>query len=244
MKSKEHSVLILDNPKQYNENFLNDNELNIIGIEPDRKNGLEIVEQNKPEIIVKVINDDDGCTFNDRLNFINNVKEISTDSQLLVVNVDNNKEMIEQLIKAGVNGLHDGKSTSLKDGLKLMKQYQTYLSHTYHKILLEEFRKISEKEKGVLYVDHSIAKTYLSNREIEVLNDLVENGGNYEASSERLFISPKTLKNHMTSIMKKLDANNRTHIIPIGIKNGVLKLKCYLLLFNNLTVLPVTPPPI
>ncbi|WP_209124469.1 response regulator transcription factor [Alkalihalobacillus sp. BA299] len=72
-------------------------------------------------------------------------------------------------------------------------------------------------------LNKEVAKKHLlSNREIEVLEDLITYGGSYDEISKRLFISPRTLKNHMSKIMLKLNADNRTAIIPISIKIGII----------------------
>ena len=52
----------------------------------------------------------------------------------------------------------------------------------------------------------------LTQRELEVLQLLAEGATNGEIS-QRLYISPKTTKNHLAAIFQKLDVTNRTHAL-------------------------------
>ena len=63
----------------------------------------------------------------------------------------------------------------------------------------------------------------LSPREIETLNRVAWGNSNKEIA--RLFdISENTVKNHLTSIMQKLDAKDRTHAVVIALRQGWLSI--------------------
>ena len=55
----------------------------------------------------------------------------------------------------------------------------------------------------------------LSDRELEVLRVMAEGLGNRDIA-ERLFVSEATVKTHVQRIMRKLDANSRTHAVTRG----------------------------
>ena len=59
----------------------------------------------------------------------------------------------------------------------------------------------------------------LTRREAEVLRLLAE-GMNNRAIGEQLIISEKTVKNHVSSILKKMKVKDRTHAVVNSIKNG------------------------
>jgi hypothetical protein len=85
MEYNENSVLILDTKNDYDQAFFNHDDLRIIGIEKNCEESLNTIEKSKPEFLVKVINDEDGLTLRDTVNYINNVKQISEDTQLLII---------------------------------------------------------------------------------------------------------------------------------------------------------------
>jgi DNA-binding NarL/FixJ family response regulator len=61
----------------------------------------------------------------------------------------------------------------------------------------------------------------LSERELEVLRLLAAGKGNAEIAGE-LFISPKTVKNHIASILVKLQIENRIQAAVYAVKAGIV----------------------
>ncbi len=65
--------------------------------------------------------------------------------------------------------------------------------------------------------------TPLSHREMEILRYVAEGNPNKRIASA-LNISEQTIKNHITSTMRKLNANDRTHAVVLAIRNGWLNI--------------------
>ena len=59
----------------------------------------------------------------------------------------------------------------------------------------------------------------ITSRELEVLAHVAHGCGNKQIA-HTLFISEQTVKNHISSIMRKLDANDRTHAVVLALHNG------------------------
>jgi DNA-binding NarL/FixJ family response regulator len=64
----------------------------------------------------------------------------------------------------------------------------------------------------------------LTQRELEVLQLLAEGATNVEIS-QRLYISPKTTKNHLAAIFQKLDVTNRTHALVRSVVMGLVTIE-------------------
>jgi len=64
----------------------------------------------------------------------------------------------------------------------------------------------------------------LTQRELEVLQLLAEGATNIEIS-KRLYISPKTTKNHLAAIFQKLDVTNRTHALVRAVVMGLVTIE-------------------
>jgi two-component system response regulator DegU len=67
------------------------------------------------------------------------------------------------------------------------------------------------------------AAPVLSRREEEVLQ-LFADGQSTTEVARRLFISPKTVKNHLASIYEKLDAGDRTQAVLTAVRMGIIRL--------------------
>jgi DNA-binding NarL/FixJ family response regulator len=63
----------------------------------------------------------------------------------------------------------------------------------------------------------------LSSREIDVLRLIARGNANKEIAAQ-LSIAEETVKSHVTNIMVKLRANDRTHAVTIGLKRGIIEL--------------------
>jgi DNA-binding NarL/FixJ family response regulator len=70
--------------------------------------------------------------------------------------------------------------------------------------------------------EHS-ADDVLSGREIEVLRSVARGQSNKIIAAE-LAISEHTVKNHLKSILSKLNADDRTHAVMIALKRGYIEL--------------------
>jgi DNA-binding NarL/FixJ family response regulator len=63
----------------------------------------------------------------------------------------------------------------------------------------------------------------LSSREIDVLRLIATGNPNKEIAAQ-LSIAEDTVKSHVTNILAKLGANDRTHAVTIGLKRGIIEL--------------------
>lgn len=63
----------------------------------------------------------------------------------------------------------------------------------------------------------------ISAREEEVLQLVADGLGTGEIAA-KLFISQKTVKNHLASIYEKLDARDRTQAVLMAVKMGIVRL--------------------
>lgn len=86
--------------------------------------------------------------------------------------------------------------------------------------VLAEFRQLTgDGEEGAESALAGQARLPLSVREIEVL-DCVAQGLSNKEIAEELFITEQTVKNHMTSVLRKLNVNDRVQAVLCAVKNG------------------------
>jgi DNA-binding NarL/FixJ family response regulator len=63
----------------------------------------------------------------------------------------------------------------------------------------------------------------LTDREVDVLRLIADGNANKEIAA-RLGLAEDTVKRHVTNILSKLGANDRTHAVTIGLKRGIIEL--------------------
>ena len=97
-----------------------------------------------------------------------------------------------------------------------------------HRELLDAVRAVHGGQKRIpaeiatQLADHA-GESGLSMREIDVLRLIAVGNANKEIAAQ-LAITEETVKSHVTSILAKLDANDRTHAVTIGLKRGIIEL--------------------
>jgi DNA-binding NarL/FixJ family response regulator len=97
-----------------------------------------------------------------------------------------------------------------------------------HRELVETIRDVHGGQKrippevAVELADHA-ADEDLSSRELDVLRLIAAGNANKEVAGQ-LFIAEETVKSHVTNILAKLRANDRTHAVTIALKRGIIEL--------------------
>jgi DNA-binding NarL/FixJ family response regulator len=102
------------------------------------------------------------------------------------------------------------------------------LKNTLRKDLIDTIRLVHSGKRRIPpeianeLAEHSMDDT-LTARELDVLRGVARGSSNGEIASA-LSISEHTVKNHVKSILSKLDATDRTHAVIIGLKRGFIDL--------------------
>jgi len=97
-----------------------------------------------------------------------------------------------------------------------------------HRELVETIRAVHGGQKrippevAVELADHA-ADEDLSSRELDVLRLIAAGNANKEVAGQ-LSIADETVKSHVTNILAKLRASDRTHAVTIALKRGIIEL--------------------
>ena len=83
--------------------------------------------------------------------------------------------------------------------------------------VLQQFQELSWRSESEPFISP------LTSRESEIL-DYIAQGYLNKQIAIALSISEQTIKNHVTSILRKLNANARTEAVVIAIKQGIISL--------------------
>jgi DNA-binding NarL/FixJ family response regulator len=84
--------------------------------------------------------------------------------------------------------------------------------------ILSQFHELSEEQEVKALISP------LTSREVEIVNYMAQGYANKQIAAE-LNISEQTIKNHVTSILSKLDANARTEAVVKAIRKGLISLE-------------------
>jgi len=97
-----------------------------------------------------------------------------------------------------------------------------------HRELTETIRAVNAGQKRIpaevaAELAEHVADDNLTQREIDVLR-LIAAGNSNKLIADQLFLSEATVKGHVTNILSKLGANDRSHAVTIGLRRGIIDL--------------------
>lgn len=131
------------------------------------------------------------------------------EAKVVILTMHGEEETIAQALRAGAVAylLKDCSTDQVAETLHAVAAGDTDLSADLARTLLAE---------------RTVA-TSLSTREVEVLQLFADGCSTIEVG-ERLYISAKTVKNHLASIYEKLDARDRTQAVLTAVRMGIIRL--------------------
>jgi DNA-binding NarL/FixJ family response regulator len=126
-------------------------------------------------------------------------------------------ESLFAALRAGATGyvLKDATPAQVVEALRGASRGEGVLYPTLAPRVLKEFRRLADQPEA----QREIFQT-LSRREVEVL-ELIAKGKKNREIGDALFLSERTVKNHVGSILKKLHLNNRAEAAQVATKHGL-----------------------
>lgn len=141
--------------------------------------------------------------------------------KVVMLTVDEELETVLRAITAGAVGylVKNSPFPRILQGIRAALQGELVIGAEVAPFVISELKKIyfRREKKGP-----SPIFQVLSPREREILRAVAEGKSN-AAIAEEFFIAEKTVKNHLTSILTKLNIENRAKLIVFALKEGLLE---------------------
>jgi two-component system nitrate/nitrite response regulator NarL len=198
-------LLINDTPLVCNliASVLEDEEdIEVIGYTGSIEGALEEAENCDIMLVSTKIPDNGAITLTHR------ITEKNPEVKVLVLGLTESRQQILHFIEAGADGyvLKDHSVEDLLDRIRAAQNQKAYVSPQIAAALMN---RLSELAQLFSDVEAGINNTMnLTPREIEVL-ELIGEGYNNQDIADSLVIEVGTVKNHVHSILQKLDVSNR-----------------------------------
>ena len=194
--------------------ILEDQGVKVVGEADNGARGAELVAELAPDVVVMDLN-------MPGMGGVEATRRISASTpatRVLVLTISSDDDSIMQAMMAGASGymLKDASVEELTSGIRAAAAGESSISPRIASKLLAWLRHGQAERPAPGAVTAG-----LSDREVEVLRLLAAGKGNAEIAAE-LFISPKTVKNHIASILVKLQIENRIQAAVYAVKAGIV----------------------
>ncbi|WP_066192249.1 MULTISPECIES: response regulator transcription factor [Gracilibacillus] len=225
------NIVLIDDHKLFREGVKRilelENDFTILAEGDDGHMAVELVKKYKPDIVLMDIN----------MPGVNGVEataellERYPGVKVIILSIHDDENYVTHALKSGAQGylLKEMDSDALIDAITVVSEGGSYLHPKVTHNLVKEYRRLVSEEDSLYENDDSVNKLkeiehrkplhLLTRRECQVLQLLAEGKSN-KGISESLYISEKTVKNHVSSILQKMKVKDRTQAVVIAIKQG------------------------
>ncbi|GIN39746.1 response regulator transcription factor [Heyndrickxia oleronia] len=191
----------------------------------DGASALQLIEETKPDVVLMDIN----MPNKNGIEATRQLVETYPETRVIILSIHDDENYVTHALKTGATGylLKEMDSDALIDAVKVVADGGSYLHPKITRNLVEEFRRLANRHNnGTGYQQPEVVRPLhlLTPRECEVLQ-LLADGRSNRVIGETLYISEKTVKNHVSNILQKMNANDRTQAVVAAIKNGWVEVR-------------------
>lgn len=178
-------------------------------------NGNEAVQFSQeymPDVILMDIN----MPGLNGLQAISEIKKRDLPSRIIVLTIHEDREYLFKTLQMGAEGyvLKDAEPDVLIEAIRSVNSGNSFIQPNMTKELVKEFNRVTMHD-NTKHVENN-----LTAREVEVL-ELIAEGMINKQIAKQLFISEKTVKNHVSNIFRKLNVSDRTQAAIYAFKHNI-----------------------
>ncbi len=190
-----------------------DQGFDVVGEARDGEEAVRLADDLEPDVILM----DVTMPEMDGVEATRQIKKERPEVRVVMLTMHADQEVLASAIRAGASGylVKDGSTEEIAAAVRMAASGETALSPQLAASMLDEVRKLEQPPNE--------ADRVITKREDEVLQ-LIADGCSTPEVAERLFISQKTVKNHLASIYQKLDARDRTQAVLQAVRMGIVHL--------------------
>jgi NarL family two-component system response regulator LiaR len=214
---EELRVLLVDDHDLFRtglRSLLEEQGLQVVGEAENGSAALQLTNELAPDVIIMDLKMP-GLTGVETTRQISGMAPLT---RVVVLTISADDEDVVNAVMAGACGylLKDSSIDQLIAGIRGAARGESLISPQIAAKLLQHFRARSADE-----VAAETIRAELSDRELEVLR-LIANGKDNAEIARELFISPKTVKNHISNILMKLQIDNRIQAAVYAVRSGIV----------------------
>ncbi len=190
-----------------------DQGFDVVGEARDGDEAIRLAEELRPEVILMDVTMPEV----DGVEATRQIRASFPEIKIVMLTMHADQEVLTSAIRAGASGylVKDCSTEEIASAVRMAVSGETALSPQLAASMLDEVRRLDQP--------HRDEDRIVTRREEEVLQ-LIADGCSTPEVAEKLYISQKTVKNHLASIYQKLDARDRTQAVLQAVRMGIVSL--------------------
>jgi DNA-binding NarL/FixJ family response regulator len=192
---------------------MTDQGFDVVGEARDGDEAVRLADEVQPDVILM----DVTMPEMDGVEATRQIKQAQPGVRIVMLTMHADQEVLASAIRAGASGylVKDCSTDEIASAVRMAASGETALSPQLAASMLDEVRRMDQPATE--------EERVITRREEEVLQ-LIADGCSTPEVAERLYISQKTVKNHLASIYQKLDARDRTQAVLQAVRMGIVHL--------------------
>ena len=218
MKPKKSILLIEDHPlfrEGIKTIMRRSTDYEVVGEAGTGREGLQMVKELKPDLALVDVSLPDGKGFG----LIPDILKLSAKTRILILSMHSKIEYIVKAFQSGAMGylVKESAADKLLEGIDHVLKGHYFMDISVSRQVVKKLAGLREEQLLVTGTGYDNP----TRREQEVMILLAE-GLSARQVADKLFISPKTVENHRTTILKKLDLHSTIELIRYAAKLGLI----------------------
>lgn len=185
-------------------------DITVIAVAEDGESALKMAQELKPDVMLLDIN----MKGLNGIKTLKRIKEAGLPVKVIMLTIHSDREYLLKTMNLGAAGyvLKDTGTDSLITAIRSVYDGQVYIQPS----MADE----SAEDLFTMATAPDPEKDKLTRREIEVIA-LIAEGLNNKEIADKLFISEKTVKNHVSNLFKKINVSDRTQAAIFAFKHSI-----------------------